>query len=338
MYNFAVDRVIQEILNLKANRVLLQFPEGLRNHAFEVAKALEETTSAQLIVSGDPCYGACDVPLWQADSLGYDLIVHYGHSQMPTLATPRVLYVEAQIDIDVGSVVSKALTQLEGRASIGLVSTIQHLDQLHEAEKILLEAGKKVLIGKPTGRTMYAGQVLGCDYSCVMHSNENAEAFLFIGGGAFHPLGLSLATGKEVVAADPYTDTVSRITEVERMKIMKKRSAAISAAKRAKKFGIIIGLKLGQRRLDDAFSLKKKIEEKGKEALLISMDEIGFANLVNFSEIEAFVDTACPRIALDGIEDLPRILITAQEALVMLGDMAWSEVWRATFSGGRDST
>lgn len=333
MYDLAVDRVAKEILNLNAKRVLLQFPEGLRNHAFEVAKAIEEKTSAQLVVSGDPCYGACDVPLWQASSLGYDLIVHYGHSQMPTLATPRVLYVEAQIDIDVESVVSKALASLEGRTSVGLVTTIQHLNQLHRAEKILLEAGKKVLIGRPVGKTTYSGQVLGCNYSSAISVNENSEVFLFIGGGVFHPLGLSLATGKKVVVADPYSGNVSCIGEKERMSIMKRRWAAISTAQVARRFGIVIGTKLGQRRTDAALFLKKKFEEKGKEALLISMDEINFTNLVNFPEIEAFVDTACPRIALDGIESLPHALITAEEALVMLGYLASSDVWQATFSG-----
>jgi 2-(3-amino-3-carboxypropyl)histidine synthase len=333
VYNLAVDRVAKEILSLNAKRILLQFPEGLRNHAFEVAKGIEEKTSTELVVSGDPCYGACDVPLWQADSFGYDLIVHYGHSKMPTLATPGVLYVEAQIDIDVESVVRKALGSLEGHTLIGLVTTIQHIDQLQKAEKILLEAGKRVLIGRPAGKTAYSGQVLGCECSSAISVNENSEVFLFIGGGVFHPLGLSLATGKEVVVADPYTGNLNCIGEKERMRVMKRRSAAISVAQNAARFGIVIGTKFGQRRINTALFLKKKLEEKGKEALLISMDEINFSNLVNFSEIGAFVDTACPRIVLDGIEGLPQALITAEEALVMLGCLAWSDVWQATFSG-----
>lgn len=338
MYDFEIERVAEEILKKKAKRVLLQFPEGLREQAFGVVRELSGRVEAEFFVSGDPCYGACDLPLWQAKSLGVDLIVHYGHSPMLGATKPPVVYVEAHAGIDVEEAVRRAIPLLGESETVGLVSTVQHLDQLPKAEKVLAEAGKEALIGGRGKRATHPGQVLGCDYSSTLSVVEEVEVFLFLGGGEFHPLGLSLATEKDVVTADPYTGRVGKISEEDRMKVAKKRWAAISAARQAKRFGIVVGLKVGQRKLLTAEALKEKIEKGGGEALLLCMEEITFENLANFTEVEAFIETACPRIAIDGIEELRQPLITAEEALVMLGEMEWSQVWLETFGGTKTDT
>lgn len=333
MYDFETERVVGEILKKGVKRVLIQFPEGLREQAFRVVKELSLKVEAELFVSGDPCYGACDLPLRQAKSLNINLIVHYGHSQMLGTTEPPVIYVEARAEIDLGEIVRRAIPLLGKNKSVGLTSTVQHLDQLSKVERILAEEGKEVFIGRKGIKTAYSGQVLGCDYSSPLSIAEEAEVFLFIGGGKFHPLGLSLATGKNVVTADPYTGRVDIIKERDRMEAAKKRWAAISKAQKAKKFGIIVGLKPGQEKLVMAKALIEKIEKRAGEALLICMEEVTFENLANFTEVEAFVETACPRIAIDGIEGLRQPFITAEEALVMMGEIEWSKVWQETFGG-----
>ncbi len=335
MYDFEVDRVAEEILRRGVKRVLLQFPEGLRGRALSIVKRLSERVDAEFLVSGDPCYGACDLPLWQGRSLGVDLIVHYGHSPMMGETNPPVLYVEARAEVDVEEVVRRAVPLLGGAKVVGLASTVQHLSQLRRAERTLSEEGKEVRVGGRSGRVTYPGQVLGCDYSSPLSVAGEVEVFLFIGGGSFHPLGLSLATEKDVVTADPYTGKVGRIGEKDRMRVAKRRWATISAARQAERFGIIMGLKAGQRRPTAVRALKGKLEEEGKEVLLLCMEEVNFENLANFTEIEAFIETACPRIAIDGIEGLRQPLLTGEEALVMLGELDWEEVWRATFGGIR---
>jgi 2-(3-amino-3-carboxypropyl)histidine synthase len=338
LYDFEAERVAEEILKKKAKRVLLQFPEGLREQAFRVIRELSGRVEVEFLVSGDPCYGACDLPLWQAKSLGVDLIIHYGHSPMLGATNPPIVYVEAHAEIDIEEVVRRAIPLLGESRTIGLVSTVQHLDQLPNAEKILAGEGREALIGGRGKKATYPGQVLGCDYSCPLSIAEEAEVFLFIGGGEFHPLGLSLTTEKDVVTADPYTGRVGKITEGDRMKVAKRRWAAISAARQAKRFGIIVGLKVGQRKLLTAEGLKEKIEKRGGEAMLLCMEEITYENLANFTEVETFIETACPRIAIDGIEELRQPLITTEEALVMLGEIEWSRVWLETFGGIKAGT
>ena len=46
------------------------------------------------------------------------------------------------------------------------------------------------------------GQVLGCNFSAI--KNLDADAFLYVGSGNFHALGIKLFTDKPVIVADPY--------------------------------------------------------------------------------------------------------------------------------------
>ncbi|MFH1788240.1 MAG: diphthamide synthesis protein [Candidatus Altiarchaeota archaeon] len=80
-YDLEVDRIIAETKKSKARIVGLQFPEGIKKHAVEVAAQIEEKTGAKTIIFIDPTYGACDLKTEQAEKLGVDLLVHFGHSE-----------------------------------------------------------------------------------------------------------------------------------------------------------------------------------------------------------------------------------------------------------------
>jgi len=66
-----------------------------------IANEIEEMTDAAVIVSGDPCYGACDVDLDLCRAA--DLVIHVGHSEMleGDPLTDKVVYVEARMRADV---------------------------------------------------------------------------------------------------------------------------------------------------------------------------------------------------------------------------------------------
>ncbi len=80
-FDFEEERIKQEITKLGAKRVLLQLPEGLKPEAPRIARIVEKA-GALPIISADPCYGACDIAVAEAESLGVDLIVHFGHARM----------------------------------------------------------------------------------------------------------------------------------------------------------------------------------------------------------------------------------------------------------------
>jgi len=325
LFDFEEERVKQEILKIGAKRVLLQFPEGLKPEAPRIAKTIEKL-GVLPIISADPCYGACDLAIADAESLGADLIIHYGHSKQVKHERFPTIYVEARATLDVHSAIEKALPTLEKWHRIGLVTTVQHVQTLDEARETLTRRGKIIVVGD-TGRLGYPGQVTGCDYSNAVSIMKEVEAFLFVGGGRFHAIGVALSTSKPTIIADPYDDTATSVNE-EAEKILKQRWAQVQDAKKTKTFAVLVGMKLGQKRLEEAFQLKEKLEKEGKTTYLFALKEVTPEALMEFPSIEAYVNTACPRISLDDAARFRKPMLTPNEALTVIGRLSWEELCR----------
>jgi 2-(3-amino-3-carboxypropyl)histidine synthase len=322
-FDFEEERVKQEILKLGAKRVLIQLPEGLKPEAPRIAKAIEKF-GALPIVSADPCYGACDLATAEAEALGVDLIIHYGHSKLVKYERVPTIYIEARATVNVNGAVERALPLMEKWRKIGLATTIQHVQTLDSVREILLHSGKTVVIGD-TGRLSYPGMVIGCDYSNAKSIAKDVEAFLFIGGGKFHALGVALSTAKPTIVADPYDERAFSVNE-EAEKIIKQQWASIEDAKKAKSFAVLVGLKPGQKRLEDALSIKQELEKNGKMAYLFAIREVLPEALMEFPTVDAYVNTACPRISLDDVSRFQKPILTINEALVVIDKLSWEDL------------
>jgi len=325
LFDFEEEKIKQEILKLKANRVLIQLPEGLKPEAPRLAKVIEKF-GALPIISADPCYGACDLATSEAESLGVDLIVHYGHSKLLKYERVPTVYVEARATINVNDTIEKALPALKNWKTIGLTTTVQHIQILDNVRDILLRAGKTVIIGD-AGHLNYPGQVVGCDYSNARSIAKDVEAFLFVGGGKFHALGVALSTFKPTLIADPFEKRVFSVNQ-EAERVIKQRWASIEEAKAAKTFAILVGLKPGQKRLEEALLLKRQLEENGKTVCLFASREITPESLMEFPTVDAYVNTACPRISLDDTSKFKKPVLTVNEALVVMEKLSWEELCR----------
>jgi len=321
-YDFQ-ERLLVDIINQRgARRVLIQLPDGLKGHGLELARLIESETGALAILSADPCYGACDLALDDARHLNADLIAHFGHSAFQSKTEIPVVYIEAGSCLDIDGVVKRALPLIRNLRRIGLATTAQHIHRLSDAKRILTESGKQVFVGRASGRVGQDGQVLGCDFSAAKAVADEVDGFLFIGGGDFHPLGLALATGKPVVAADPYLNRVGRVNSLLK-RVLKQRWAAICKAREAATIGVIVGLKLGQLNLEKALEIKKEIEELGKKAVILCLHEVTPENMASLYTLGALIDTACPRIAIDDASRFRQPILTLDEAEVMLGRRSW---------------
>jgi len=257
--------------------------------------------------------------------LGADLLVHYGHSRM--IEAPEglsVAYFEARMDLDVEPVVQKALNLLDPYGPLGLATTVQHIHQLGRLRELVEARGHKAWIGEAGGKAAYDGQVLGCDFTTVRAIKDRVEAFLVL-GSRFHALGVAISTGKPTVVANPY-EGVAEFVDEEAKRILARRYANVEEARGARVFGIIIGLKPGQKRLGLALRAYKAIRSKGREAVLMAMGEIRPEYLADFEGIEAFVNTACPRLSLEDAGAFRRPLLTYGELLVALGLRRWEEL------------
>lgn len=330
IFDLEEERVKQEIIKLGAKRVLIQFPQGLKNECMRIAKVVKKA-GALPIVSADSCYGACDLATSEAEILGADLIVHYGHAKLLKYEKVPTIYIEARATLNVNELVNNALPLMDKWHKIGLVTTVQHVHVLDEVKEILVRAGKTVMVGD-AGRMNYPGQVIGCDYSNAKSIAGDVEAFLFIGGGRFHPLGLALSVLNPTIVVDPYENRAYDFSS-ERDKILKKRWASVQEAEKAKTFAVLVGLKPGQKHMDEALTICEKLRKHGKEVCVFAVRELTPEVILDFTTVEAYVNTLCPRVSLDDASRFRKPMLTINEARVILGELSWEELYQSGWFG-----
>jgi len=322
MYNLEEEELINAIKKKAAKRVLLQFPNGLRKYAFKLAKKIEEEANVEAIISADPCYGACDLAIEDLKHVNADLLIHYGHAKIPNLKFKNIIFIEARSKIDVEQAVLKAAEIFKNEEKIGLLTTIQHIDFLTKAKTILENIGKKVYIGNPGKKTIYKGQILGCDLTAAKDVADKVEGFIVISGGNFHGLGVQLTTGKKTVVADPFLNEARILDELVKATI-RKRWIQISRFSECKNIGVLLILKSGQLNLKLAEKMKNEIEKKKKKSILICVREVTPENLNSFIDVEAFVNTGCPRIPIEDQLKFEKPILNPEEALIGLGVIPW---------------
>ena len=84
VYDLELVRVSDSIKQNKSRRVLIQFADGLKPYATEIADYIEEKTGVEVLIWLGSCYGACDVPVG-LEGLGIDMVIQFGHNaMMPT--------------------------------------------------------------------------------------------------------------------------------------------------------------------------------------------------------------------------------------------------------------
>jgi 2-(3-amino-3-carboxypropyl)histidine synthase len=313
--DWEIQRILDEIERRKCRTVVLQLPEGLKKDAVRVAGELEDKGNVKVVVSADPCYGACDLTSFRGD-----LLVHFGHAPI-SMPDEDVLFIELSADLDVLPLLEKALPKL--KKSIAITAAIQYVPSLPIVKGFLEQNGVEVHVGEGDSRVAYPGQILGCNFSAPKAVAENVEQVLYIGEGNFHPLGIAMATGKDVVVVDPEMNEVRDLAEFKD-RILRQRHAVITDLSTASSFGIIVSSKIGQNRFDLASKIKEDLEKNGRKAILFLVDNLNPDHLLGL-DVDAFVSVACPRIAIDDFAIYKKPIITPREAEIVLGVRKWEE-------------
>jgi len=300
-------------------RVLLQFPEGLKAKAFEIAEEYK-AKGDEVFVSGTPCFGACDIQFNEAKAVNARLIVHFGHAEFPLKKKPvKVEYREYHSDIGFEESLSKALKdkKLAGMKKIGLVTTVQHVHRIKEMKAFLEKAGKTVFVGKHGPSSKYDGQVLGCDLGSALNTEPKVDCILYFGGGIFHPRGIAIAVNKPVLACDPFLNKAAWMDE-EKKKYEKRLKGMLTLGIQANKFAVLVSTKPGQFQPELAEMLKKELESIGKEVLVLVFDFVSAEGLTNFNCFDFYVNTACPRIGFDDYARFDKPVLNAADALKLV--------------------
>lgn len=317
-FDFQIPKIVDIINSHDATFIGLQFPEGFKRKSILIAQQLEAATNTHVCISGNPCFGACDIDMELVKNV--DLFFHFGHAPLDDITNiENVHFIEVRSNVQIQEIIKKAIPLLKGK-KIGVLTTVQHVHTLSDVHKILQIYNKECIIGQGDNKIAYPGQILGCNFSAARY--QICDEYLYIGSGYFHPIGVALSTNKRVLIADPF---INEIKEVDVTKIIKQRSAVIGNCFNAQEFGIIVSTKLGQKRSSLALNLKKLIIKKGKKAQIIVMDLITPAQLLQF-KVDAFVNTACPRLTIDEVGRFSAPMLTPQELKIVLGEEKWENL------------
>ncbi len=319
MFDFELETISRWISDGGYSSVAVQMPEGLKIRAPEISEYIERETGASVVIVGRPCYGACDL----FDYRGWaDALIHFGHSPIPSQGDdPNILYIESRSDADVDDSVLENLGDLPER--VGLLATIQYLGLIPKVKSILESSGRTVLVGAGDRRICHPGQVLGCNCSAAESVDADVDGYLFIGEGDFHPLAAAFGMKKTVLVLNPVTGEVRDMTDV-RDRILRKRFAAIQGARDARSFLVIVCSKIGQNRPSEADRTVELLRKHGRSVQKLVMEEISPVALMSY-QVDAFVNTACPRIAMDDSARYHKPMLTPPELEIALGEREWPD-------------
>jgi len=300
--------IIRELRERGVSRVAIQAPEGLKREAVSLGIALQKE-GFFVVMSGDPCYGSCDLDL---DSLGMaEILLHIGHA--PVDYHEGVMYEYYPVEIDPAYIAD--VVPYLSQKRVGLVTVIQHVHCILLIQTELQKQGIEAVVKSGGPRTPKPGQILGCSYEAA--TATGCQEILYVGTGLFHPLGVQIATDARVIALDPVTGD---IREVSGERMMRIRFGLIEKAKQADRFGILLSTKTGQRREELACSLASL----HPHAVIITIREVRSDQLLNLG-FPCYVNTACPRLAYDDQDMFPVPVITPQEFEIICGVRKWEE-------------
>jgi 2-(3-amino-3-carboxypropyl)histidine synthase len=327
-FDFEIPRVIKEIKKRKAKTIFIQLPLGIKTGFMANLRKIEKATKTNVIVSGGNCWGGCDIPIDEARLVGADLIVHFGHAPFMKIDFP-IIYVFLKDKSNLIPLVKKSLSKLKKYKKIGLISSIQHVHKLSQIKGFYEKNRKSVKIPRAIGHAHLSGHVVGCEYSGLKSIKSDLDAVVVL-GNQFHALGAAMSLiGKPIILIDSYNNEVVDMSK-KRDQLIKQRNIAIHKVKNAKKIGIVVGKKIGQK-FGSFNSIKKELQKKGKEVMIITMDEMTPEKIMNFYDLEGFIELACPRIATDDYGKYEKPILTFREGMVVIDKLKWENLLKEGF-------
>lgn len=336
-YEIDLGPLLKTLGEAKAERIVLQLPDGLKHLSPLLVSCIERALGgrADIYVSGEGVYGACDLDLEVLEgTIKPDLIVHVGHTPYPPwlcststrlrVEKARVVYIPAFSKAPLREdLLEEALgiARSYGARRIGLVAVVQHVDKLRDVKKFLEARGLEPIVPRGVPPYLLDGQIIGCEYGAA--ARLEVDAFLYLGGGLFHPVGLYLTTRRPVIKIDPHEARVVDVTPIG-IKYLKVRLFKIQQAMNAKRWAVVVGTKTCQYRDWLVESVRRLLEERNREYLLIVASVLNLERIATIDNpwIEAFVITSCPRLPIDDLWEYSKpVLAPGEMRMALTGDL-----------------
>ncbi|KAG0252261.1 Diphthamide biosynthesis protein 1 [Actinomortierella ambigua] len=327
-YNFEMHKTVWSIRKANAKKVALQFPEGLLMFACTISDILEKFCDIETVVMGDVTYGACCIDDFTAVALGCDFMVHYGHSCLVPvdITTIKTLYVFVDIGIDTQHFVATVRHNFEKGSRLVVVGVIQFVQAIQAARR---ELEVDYVLTAPQAKPLSPAEILGCTSPKL--DTKEFDALVFLGDGRFHLESIMIHNPDlPAFRYDPYNKKFTR-ERYDHADMHSLRKHAIEVAKKAKRFGLILGTLGRQGSTSILEHMEKKIKERGLDYTIILLSEIFPSKLAMFEDMDAFIQIACPRLSIDWGYAFSKPLLTPYEASVVFESIPWQEVYPMDF-------
>ncbi len=327
-YDLELDKIRDLIQKKSYKKILIQMPEGMLD--FPLKTIFDELNSleTEFILSGDPCYGVCDLGIDLATRLECDLLIHFGHTQFgfeETIVSKRgntldIMFVPSYVPHNISSYSENLLNELNTLKwfNIGLVATAQHLNLIQDLEVFLTSKGFKPIIKRD-------GQILGCKLGNIRYDNNDIDGIISLHAGNFHTYGLILSTTLPILQLDPYSGKLKYFGEKDRNKLIQRRYSIIHKAREAKFWGILASTKIGQFHPYQMKHAEELLNKHNKSKILVIAENLNHKFLRNITWIDAWLDTACPRLIDDqAVYSVP--ILNFKEFLYLFNEIGWEDI------------
>jgi 2-(3-amino-3-carboxypropyl)histidine synthase len=316
------DGLLDALRRDRVQVLALQVPAGLVRVGPALAADIRRATGARVRLLARACFGACDIPT-RDEAPDADACVVLGHAPIPNVELPLPTYfVEMRDRAGNPEELADAIERGGVPKRLGIVAAIQHLDLVDPLTDALGRRGFVVRTERGDRRLAYRAQALGCNYTGAEAIRRDVDAFLFLGSGRFHPVGLAHAVDRPVYALDPRRAVLE--APIDRDALVARRLLTVARVRDAHRWGILVSTFPGQSRSPMAESLRRHAEARGRSAEVIVFGRLDPADLLG-QDVDAYVNTACPRIALDDDELYDKPILTPPEFLMALGERPLEE-------------
>ena len=190
-----------------------------------------------------------------------------------------------------------------------LFTTIQYHNQLPEWQKVLENLGKKVTTVKPK-HSIAPGHLLGCGTE-EWEEAKDADAFLYVGDGLFHPKALVVHNNLPVWCYDPKREEYFAMKDEDIERAKKRQLGAIKKFYSSEKIGVLLTIKSGQQRVQMSQKLKEKFPEK--KFYFVIFETLNFNALEDYPFVQCWINTMCPRIGLDDTNKMQQPVLNIGE-------------------------
>lgn len=248
------------------------------------------------------------------------------HSIVPVdITTIKTLYVFVDIGIDVQHFIATVRKNFEKGSKLVLVGVIQFVQSIQSARR---ELEVDYILNIPQAKPLSPAEILGCT-SPQLPKDE--DALIFVGDGRFH-LESIMIHNPDLAAFryDPYDKKFTR-ERYDHEDMHSLRKHAIETAKKAKRFGLILGTLGRQGSTSILEHMEVKLKERGCDYTIILLSEIFPGKLAMFDDMDAFIQIACPRLSIDWGYAFSKPLLTPYEASVVFESVPWQDVYPMDF-------